>query len=402
MIAKAEDIAVISGKSQAAFEDLKRLLAERFPDPHPVGKEDLEAAKTSLSAAITRVTDIEDHIEALKTELDRATGDPLEIVQHPGQCPHLPVMKCRVKLATFQKALEESMPEPLSVGEIQELEDRLEELKRDLQIRQDTVKKWEADIVEIETKIRENEHREKEIDEHRKAIKAAEKRVAILDAELKEAEARQASMDGDDGPSIEDLDAKIDVGERIVAFKRAFDDDLERFEESSETIARLEREIACWDVIAKELKPGGKIERDATEGATGPFQNALKTWEPLVGEIMFNAEMEISVGPERRHPLQLSTSQRLALGIAIQYAFARILDFPLLCCDAIDLFDARQRANWLECAKRVIEETDGRMHVMGLATTLAARPKAPPPGAATFYLSKHDGITCCEAIADDR
>ncbi|HBR69458.1 MAG TPA: hypothetical protein DEA55_08800, partial [Rhodospirillaceae bacterium] len=70
----------------------------------------------------------------------------------------------------------------------------------------------------------------------------------------------------------------------------------------------------------------------------------------------------------------------MALGVALQHAFARTIRFPFLICDAFDAFDAEKRSKFVECA--LSSRITGDEGVIALATASDA-PRKPPEFATT-------------------
>lgn len=391
-------------RADEAYKALQKLLAWE-PEPFD-GKAEIDAqtARNGVQTARARVDELTQEWQAavahLRAETARAEGAPAKI-EHPGQCPHLSVMKCPVKLEKFVDAQAKGAPDLPTAGELHEMEVAAEGLKTDIDVHSRSIETWQADLDAAQARVARNAAIKIEIQNHAAAVEAAETRVSELDAAAKalQAEADLAPAAGVDLAAIE---ARIAKGERIIVAKRTYDEAKAAHAANRARSESLQREIDCWDLIAKAMKPGAPVELALAGDAEAPFSTALQGFAAMSGEIAIQSDMTILVGPERRHPSQLSTSQRLALGIAIQHGFARLVGFPILICDAIDLFDGGRRATWAKCAAQQIDHYAGG--ILGLGTILSGRPKPPPAGFATIYLSTDGptGAVIAERIESER
>lgn len=390
LVSTATTVADAKARADEAYQALQALLSWE-PDPIDAKADiDRQTAANGVEAAKKRVAELEQAAAAaaatLKAERARADGIAPK-VEHPGQCPHLPVMKCPVKPEKFVDAQVKAQPEIPTEGELAELEAAATNAQADVEVHRRSVEKWAADLGAAQARVARNAEIKAAIDERARKVAEAEQRVSTLDAAWKAAEAAAAEAPAA-GVDLAMIDARIAKGERIVVAKRAYDEAKARHAENRARSESLTREIDCWDEIAKAMKPGAEVERALAGDAASPFTDALRGFAPLVGEIAIQSDMTLLVGPERRHPSQLSTSQRLGLGIAVQHAFARAVRFPILICDAIDLFDGAGRATWSKAARAQIEHYAGG--IMGLGTITKGAPTAPPAGFATIHLFRDD------------
>ena len=382
-------VADASARSDEAFKSLKVLLDFEEPPLDPKADEDLSTAKNGIEAAgkaqLAAVTALVAAQNA-KAKLVARQDEASQPIAHPGQCPHLPVMACPVKPAAFEKARSTGNPDVPTAGEILEAELLIDQRMKEQAKAQRSFEKWRDDRDAAAARVLANSVARDEIKAHHQKVDLAEKRVKELDDALK------ALKDAPviDPEAIAILEARIAKGERVVSQKRAHDAANVNLEAAQKSRASLEREIACWDSIAVEMKPGGKVEKLAAgEAATG-FLESLAEWAPITGEVSISpGTMAIQVGPERRHTAQLSTSQRLGLGIAIQHAFAREAKFPILISDAIDLFDGPRRSAWLRCALALRHHYAGG--IVGLATSTSGQVSPPPAGCVTLRLTNETG-----------
>lgn len=383
VLAAATDVAGIKGQADEAYQKLQGLLNATLEQPDAeapqraaeIGQE-IDKAKLALSGLLAD-RDIKQIV--LDGTIRRSE---VEVVEHPGQCPHLRSMKCGVKLTTFQKAAEaatlateEDVAE--ARGAVLEMQDKVDNATEALEA-------LEIRLVTARTDAVTAKEQAAAITAHLGLIEAAEARVAELDTELREAEVAADAPAEDGAMTIEQLGEKIELGERVVHAKRMYDQAVVAHAGEKSERVKTQADLDRWNAIAVELKPGGAIERAAGDGAAEPFLQALNEFAPLSGQVTIEPDFELRVGPEKRHIAQLSTSQQLALGIAIQHAFCQVLQFPILVCDALDLFKGKPRKAWLQCVLNVRDQYAGG--VIGLATSELEKMQAPPSGCITFHL----------------
>ena len=155
-----------------------------------------------------------------------------------------------------------------------------------------------------------------------------------------------------------------------------------------------ERAVVRWDRICQELKPNG-VETELAGGARNEFLALLSGVHGLglSGEIHLDEDCGITVlldddvEDQPRHLLQLSTSQRLAVAVAIQHALCQLEGFPILLVDAVDTFRGAKLQAFQAWAESVVELYPAA--VIGLATLSREPPDAADGPWITLWL-KHD------------
>lgn len=219
------------------------------------------------------------------------------------------------------------------------------------------------------------------------AIRTATERVE------KARQAFEAARDGEKptGPSAQDLEKTIGVGETVVEAAKDF------WREVRARDARIIRrgELAAvwdrWDAICQQLKPTG-IETKLGGAAREAFTAKLDESSGLAGLIQLDEACGILVDLGRegfyRQLLQLSTSQALAVGVAIQHALCQLEGFPILVVDSVDTFDREKLVAFAEMAVRIGKSYPGGL--LGLATIKKEPPNAPKAPWQTHWL-KPDG-----------
>ncbi len=386
---EATSTGVIEGKLQEAQTAQAAAEAVDYEKIDKDAAKGLKEATKRLETATEQALQANTAVGKAKEALADATIPTDGLFKKPTKCPATPFeFACPVKSATFQKSQPSISPKTQTVakaGAKSALE--IAESARD-----GAVSAMEAAQEQLKTatdRAEKEKARAIRDDEKVKAMQKARERTQELEGQLLEARAVEVTGDGE---TAEALWERVQRGHEMVALKSAWDLQEAHYRNQTTRKTELELQVTRWNEIAKALKPDG-IETKLGGGAKEAFLELLDQAEGLAGSIALTPEFDLSVSPAPgapvRHPLQLSTSQRLAVGIAIQHAFATLIEFPVLCCDAIDTFDPEHRAAWAQFAARVSKGYLGA--VIGIATSSVGSPVAPPPGFESYYL--HDGTT---------
>ena len=394
---QATSAGVIQGKLEEAMAAQTTAEDAAYEEIDKDAVKVLKAATTRLKAATEQAEQEKKTRDAAQVEVTKLEGsgssEP-KTVTKPKTCPAMDFeFPCPVKKATFLKKLDElsgSVSEDVAAaldellnaaqGELQGAEASLEA----------SVKAMKAAKAKLETatKRAEDEKARAIRDEANvEAIRKTRERTQELEGQLLEAQAVEANGEGE---TAESLAERVERGRSVVEARRAWETQDAEYRSQLKSKVETECKIVRWDEIAKALKPDG-IETKLGGGAKEAFMELLDEAKGLAGSIELTMDFDIAVhlgGAIERHPLQLSTSQRLAVGIAIQHAFASLIEFPILCCDAIDTFDHAHRSAWAAFAASVSSRYSGA--VLGISTTTPhAQPDAPRPGFESYWL--HDG-----------
>ncbi len=383
---EATSTGVIEGKLQEAQAAQATAEAADYEEIDKGAAKGLEEATKRLETATEQAVQANTAVGKAKEDLAAATAPTDGPFKKPAKCPATPfVFKCPVKIATFQK----SQPS-IDVKAQSDAKDGAESAIEIAESARDgavSAMKAAQDQLDTATERAEKEKaRDIRDGEKMKAMGKARERTQELEGQLLEAQAVEANGDGE---TAEALAERVQRGHEMVELKRAWDisDALYRNQTTRKT--ELELQVTRWNEIAKALKPDG-IETKLGGGAKDAFMELLDDAEGLAGSIVLTEDFDLRVQlsgemTKTFHPLQLSTSQRLAVGIAIQHVFASLIEFPILCCDAIDTFDPEHRAAWAQFAAGVSKRYLGA--VIGIATNSVGTPLAPPPGFETYWLS---------------
>lgn len=387
-----------------------------YPTPAPEEPDDTKARAVAERLQQTRATVTK--LQEKAQELEAQKKDPAAY-KRPTECPKGPPgMKCPVQPKTFAAKVAAALGDPARIdAELDAIRGELvnaQELVVDLQ-RADEKERQELEAAR--KAVRSHQDLVEAADRHLRALEDARERVRVQEEglervresgrnekarKLQELEARlgtlrQALQDAQEsdeptGPSVQDLEAKIAVGESVVEASRDFWREQKAYEKREAERARLEGIWKRWDAIVQQLKPTG-IETKLGGNARERFHELLAKTEAFAGEIRLDDECQISIrlpgGEVWRTLAQLSTSQELAVGVAIQHALCTLEGWPILICDSIDLFDADHRRGFIAFA----EQEGGTTYeaVIGLAT-VQKEPTAPPQPWSTLWLREHDQV----------
>jgi hypothetical protein len=419
MVALAEKKA----RAEATLEAAKAAVPQlpREPDAHDLvsAKAYHEGCKARLQPAATNLQAAEAAAQALEAQ---AAQKP-ESFKRPEVCPKGPAgMRCPVKPSVWKPSVAKLVADPSAhAAELDRLRGEVLERRGD-HVAVSATYKQAAAALEKAQKLRGSYEdavraRQGRIDEVAQAASDLESARAAASAgqdaaeqeQAREADAavvrvenaRQALEDAardekPTGPSVVDLAAQIAVGERVVDAAGDYWREAKAHQVALEKLEVLEAEWSRWDAIAQQLKPTG-IETTLGGGARQAFIDTLAEAVILSGEVFLDEDAGLTVEVieselERPlHPVQLSTSQKRALGVALQHALCVLEGFPFLLVDAIDTFDAQKRAAFTTFAAAVAQSTYPA-GVIGMATITREPPGAPPEPWTTLWVQPHGEV----------
>jgi energy-coupling factor transporter ATP-binding protein EcfA2 len=396
----------VAGSELAAIEGL-----DQPADPGEWDEQALENATTrstlageASNLAATSAREATGAIAVLEAKLETPAAFP-----RPAECPKGPPgMRCPVKPSVWAPALTRAL------GDRTKLEAELDRLRGDLvELRTaeaDTHEEARARdqiVVELGRQWRVRQTSIQKIDDKAAAIRRASGRVTLAEeAATADEQAQRATHEADlekrrmrvelaqvaldaaragdqpTGATVAELAEAIEYQEHLLEAARDFWREQHGWEERTDMAAAIERTVARWDRICQELKPDG-VETELAGGAREAFLVLLSGTHGLglSGEIHLDEDCGITVlldddvEDQPRHLLQLSTSQRLAVAVAIQHALCQLEGFPLLLVDCVDTFRGDKLKAFQAFAESVVELYPAA--VIGLATL-----SREPPGAA--------------------
>lgn len=177
--------------------------------------------------------------------------------------------------------------------------------------------------------------------------------IAQLEAEISGLEKELAALPGAEDPRAEEedpktLEEKIRGLMELAAGLRALEKAEAERSHLSEEVARLEAEVENLETLAALLGPGKDgIRTSFLRRALGElYRHISANLEDLMPGVGLDLDMEpeFHLALQGLEVRQLSTSERMRLGIAVSEALARLSGLRLLVIDDIEVLDAENRA----------------------------------------------------------
>jgi DNA repair exonuclease SbcCD ATPase subunit len=206
-------------------------------------------------------------------------------------------------------------------------------------------------------------------------------------ATLEEESARLEIKSEADAP---DLDAEIATRERRISRGRSFQSAIlnyntlqAQFLVSREKIATCETEIIIYDLLAKALAPAGipsQIVAEALDGVNELLDEAATYLFP--GRYL-HLTSDLDIVLQKSPYVTLSKSAKYRVGIAFQYALARLVGARMLLIDEADILDSEHKLEFLDFLLAHLSDFD---QIMVFVTTDSAIPACPDPRTTTWWL----------------
>jgi len=300
--------------------------------------------------------------------------------EKPEHCPVLGV-KCLATQAAIKKAL----------GPIQkaakEAKAKLGKLKPEQEIMVGAVREIEVQIETLAAQIAEAKRLSAE---HEKDIK----RLEDLMASINSCQQRIDENENAEAVDVGALDRRIHLNETLLERVRAYAANKTDWDAEQARAARTREDHVTWDAIAQALKPNG-IEADLLGLLMPEFLSLANeiAVETGVGQVLLTDDLEIQVlRPSGRTMLapQLSRSARLRLGYGIQHAIARLVGFPMLIVDELDVFNPKVLPGVLTTLLKVAKGYPAG--ILGFATLKVDQPVRPQSDEVAMYWLSGQGL----------
>lgn len=320
-------------------------------------------------------------IEALTLSIGVEPSDEVDdLTPPPARCPAQPfAFACPAKLADVAAARAAARTERLAAWvaggpEREEARRHIARFEEDTRQIERAIAEWTEKGDRLLARARERASLDELTLSLKREVDLARAKADAADAELAKAgtaaTAEQVAMFAE----------MVERAERQLARREAFD----AAAEDSERIARareaFEAEVEWWDGIEHALRPEGIEAKLAREGTTQLMKD-LAAAEPFFGVVDIDANFDISIAG--RHIAAASKSEQRCAGIALQFAIARAIDFPVIVVDELDALDAHWRGRFADFAQGQIP--DSGVSLVALATT-SREPSRPPAGYTTALL----------------
>lgn len=203
------------------------------------------------------------------------------------------------------------------------------------------------------------------------------KRKADLEAQIAALKNQQAR--GDEMAKLQneinDLANQIARGEELKNQVRMFWQLKKVAEDTTAKIKEAEKEIALYDTLSKALAPNG-IPSALIAEALGPVNNLLGEAAAYLfpGRTLTLTE-DLTIMLQEQPFVTLSKSARFRVGIAFQYALAKMSGVRLLMIDECDMLDPQNRAQLTALLLRIQPDFD---NILIFSTTDHAIPSPIP------------------------
>jgi hypothetical protein len=221
------------------------------------------------------------------------------------------------------------------------------------------------------------------VDVHKDAeavFQANSKELDRLDAEVKRLKAR-----GNNAHAVESLaklEAELAEKSQLSAAVDAFRAGMDKAAEAGVLVDKYEAEIAFYDVLQKAFSPAG-IPTEMIAEALGPINILL-----AVAAAHLFPGRTLTLTPELNFVLEgaplLSKSAELRVGVAIQYALAKLAGARLLMVDEVDMLDPENRKGFVKFLRAARPDFDT---IMAFATAASSSP-APIPEVQVWFVDK--------------
>lgn len=351
-------------------------------DPEPLrmritqAHERAQAARMAAGVERERLAELDLEISTARAIADAATGE----IAHPGTCPVVPggfgCPATKSGLQVHARSLRKRA---------QDAAERIGAAERDREVCLSAIARADGERAEAEAeeRLREGEHRAAEdaVRVRDRLDRDLAKVRADLAAAREDLAAAEAAGNGEQQVAF--IDARIQSIEAVVAAKKAWE--AYKADATKDRREELTHQHRAADALVKALEPDG-VEADLLRDALVPIRERLAQTGRMLGEVTIGDDLGVRATVNGRPRLyeQLSRSQRLRLGIALQDAIASASGLPLLLVDELDVFQGPDRGAVLNVLRELVDAPYGS--VIGFAT--ATTPPTAPPGVAVYWLGE--------------
>lgn len=191
--------------------------------------------------------------------------------------------------------------------------------------------------------------------------------------------------DVEEPEGLEQVRARIAAGEAILEEATRWHEANRLHRESRDAHLALEREVARLEHLVEQLGPKGLIV-DALETARVAFEarvnGALAKWGYAIGFTLDPWLVRVNGRPTS----QLSISERLRVGIALQLAVAELCGLMFVTIDQVDILDAENRAILLD----VLDGWTGQVVIAAMRDDREGLPTGAdvPPDTAMYWIDR--------------
>ena len=302
------------GKAQGDLDQLPELekeLADLGANPlKPPKPGEIERLQAALEAGRPVLADLEKQVESLGT-VRVPKFFPSMCSAFPGS--EIPCPKAKQTAIQGQKAADPARTEKVQ-GYLENEKKKVEDLEKDLQ--EDQAQQSAYD----------------EFPQKRKALAAKISRLKM-----------EASATKKLDQEIAGLDARMKTGQELLVALSTFWQQKNAFDEAVAKSAKAEKEATLYDALAKALAPEGIPSRMIAE-ALKPVNDLLQR---AAGHLFpgrtLTLTKELGIDLSGAPYVTLSKSAKFRVGVAFQYALAKLAGARLLLIDEADILDPGNR-----------------------------------------------------------
>lgn len=241
-------------------------------------------------------------------------------------------------------------------GKKAEAPSRIEKVRGFLKIQQEEMERLEKDLQEAQAKAHYPQKRQ-DLAEKIDNLRAQATIKVQLDEE------------------IAVLDAAIKNAQELLGAVRSFCKEKDAFDAAAVKLSTADKEALLYDVLAKALAPEGIPSRMISE-ALAPMNDLLQLAAVHLfpgRTLILNKDLGIELSGKPY--VILSKSAKFRVGVAFQYALAKLAGAPLLMIDEADILDAQNRGKLINFARSIKKDF---YKILVFATSDCARASQSP------------------------
>jgi hypothetical protein len=315
----------LANGEQDKLPDLEKELAALEGNPIAApNPEEVKRLQSVLEASRPILVDLQKQADALST----AKAPKF----YPATCPAFPGSEIACPKAG----------EMVTSGQKASNTAKTEKLRADLKAQKEKVDRLEVELQKVQIKQKAYEdYPKKRLD------------LAAKVARLKEQATATAELDKE----IAALDARMQIGRDLIDAVRTFWRKKNEVDAAKAKLAKADKEAAFYDTLAKALAPEGIPSKLIAE-ALKPVNELLQAAAAyLFGRtLVLNKDLEIELSGSPY--VTLCKSEQFRVGVAFQYALAKLAGACLLMIDEADILDAQNRAQLINFLLEIQPEFD--------------------------------------------
>ncbi len=315
-------------------------------------EEDIKQLEGQISQIEGEYQKLTDKIAEVSAQLDARRGVLQTLSSAEGICPLVTEVACPLMADHSDQSLLDRIKN--EVSDLERAQAEASTLREALQAKREQL---QAERDRLSAEAHEREALSQSLAQYGEQIESMSKRLGeILKMKTEKTEAIEEEL--------AELEARISKGEAVteaIAKREALEEHLKARQEQ---IARAREKVKLLEELVSYFDPRGKFVTSMVEQKIKPFSEALKatvadlTGDTYSAEIELEPEIAVKVTKSDGTVLpveNLSSSERLRVGIGIQVALAETVGFPFIAIDNADMLDSDARAFLHEAVERIRE-----------------------------------------------